>query len=155
MESQSRAPMHRRTRAAAGASTRRSLAERRYAACDPENRLIAAQLEKRWEAALHRVEACEARLAAQDAPRSDANAADFTGLAADLEAAWTAPGVTMRTRQQLVRALIADIIADVDEATREVVLDDPLARRPALGTARPQAEDRASTAAAPPKKLWR
>ena len=26
-----------------------SLAERRYAACDPDNRLIAAQLEKNWE----------------------------------------------------------------------------------------------------------
>ena len=26
-----------------------SLAERRYAACDPDNRLIAAQLEKSWE----------------------------------------------------------------------------------------------------------
>jgi hypothetical protein len=25
-----------------------SLAERRYAACDPDNRLIAAQLEKSW-----------------------------------------------------------------------------------------------------------
>jgi hypothetical protein len=32
-----------------------SLAERRYAACDPDNRLIAAQLEKSWEAALQRV----------------------------------------------------------------------------------------------------
>jgi hypothetical protein len=31
-----------------------SLAERRYAACDPDNRLIAAQLEKSWEAALRR-----------------------------------------------------------------------------------------------------
>ncbi|ESX08338.1 hypothetical protein X768_23005 [Mesorhizobium sp. LSJC265A00] len=40
-----------------------SLAERRYAACDPDNRLIAAQLEKSWEAALRRVEACEAGLA--------------------------------------------------------------------------------------------
>jgi hypothetical protein len=29
-----------------------SLAERRYAACDPDNRLIAAQLEKAWETAL-------------------------------------------------------------------------------------------------------
>ena len=26
-----------------------TLAERRYAACDPDNRLIAAQLEKSWE----------------------------------------------------------------------------------------------------------
>ena len=37
-------------------------------------------------------------------------------------AAWNAPGVTMRTRQRLLRALVADIIADVDEAAREVVL---------------------------------
>jgi excisionase family DNA binding protein len=47
---------------------------------------------------------------------------DFTGLADDLDAAWNAPGVTMRTRQRLLRALVTDIIADVDEATREVVL---------------------------------
>lgn len=39
-----------------------SLAERRYAACDPDNRLIAAQLEKSLEATLRRVEACEVRL---------------------------------------------------------------------------------------------
>ena len=38
-----------------------SLAERRYAACDPDNRLIAAQLEKAWEAALQRVETCRQR----------------------------------------------------------------------------------------------
>jgi Recombinase zinc beta ribbon domain len=31
-----------------------SLAERRYAACDPDHRLIAAQLEKSWEASLQR-----------------------------------------------------------------------------------------------------
>ena len=38
-----------------------SLAERRYAACDPDNRLIAAQLEKNWEAALRRVRDLETR----------------------------------------------------------------------------------------------
>ena len=45
-----------------------SLAERRYAACDPDNRLIAAQLEKSWEAALRRVQACQARLEAARTP---------------------------------------------------------------------------------------
>jgi len=100
-----------------------TLAERRYAACDPENRLIAAQLEKSWESALHRVQACQTRLDAMCAPLSDSPAVpDFTGLAEDLEAAWNAPGVTMRARQQLVRALITDIIADVDEKAREVIL---------------------------------
>jgi excisionase family DNA binding protein len=99
-----------------------SLAERRYAACDPDNRLIAAQLEKNWEAALRRVETCRARLVELQAPDPSAPMPDFSGLAADLATAWSAPGVTTRTRQQLIRALIADIITDVDEATREVVL---------------------------------
>ncbi|WP_210235141.1 hypothetical protein [Mesorhizobium sp.] len=58
-----------------------SLAERRYAACDPENRLIAAQLERNWEATLRRVETCEARLSeVQRMEPVDANP-DFTGLA--------------------------------------------------------------------------
>jgi excisionase family DNA binding protein len=99
-----------------------SLAERRYAACDPDNRLIAAQLEKNWESALRRAEGCRARLAALDVADPAAPVPDFTGLADDLAAAWTAPGVTTRTRQQLLRALVTDIIADVDEAAREVVV---------------------------------
>lgn len=99
-----------------------SLAERRYAACDPDNRLIAAQLEKSWETALQRVAACEARLA--EVPEHDPTAAtpDFVSLANDLDAAWNAPGISIRTRQRLLRALIVDIVADVDEAAREVVL---------------------------------
>lgn len=99
-----------------------SLAERRYAACDPDNRLIAAQLEKSWEAALRRVEECQARLEAIRTAEVATAPPDFAGLADDLEAAWNAPGVTMRARQRLLRSLVTDIIADVDEAAREVVL---------------------------------
>ncbi len=98
------------------------LAERRYAACDPDNRLIAAQLEKSWEAALRRVEACQVRLAAALAADQAVVPPDFAGLAEDLNAAWNAPGVTTRARQQLLRALVLDIIADVDEEARDVVL---------------------------------
>ncbi|KAI5911886.1 recombinase family protein [Azoarcus sp. PA01] len=99
-----------------------TLAERRYAACDPDNRLIAAQLEKNWETALRRVQTCQARLESVCTPASDIPTPDFAGLAEDLHAAWNAPGVTMRTRQQLVRALIIDIVANVDETAREVIL---------------------------------
>jgi DNA invertase Pin-like site-specific DNA recombinase len=99
-----------------------SLAERRYAACDPDNRLIAAQLEKSWEAALRRVEAYRARLEVAKASDPAAAAPDFAGLADDLNVAWNAPNVAMRARQQLLRVLVADIIADVDEAAREVIL---------------------------------
>ena len=67
--------------------------------------------------ALRQVEACQARLepAAHDMMQS-AGAADFLRLAKDLETAWTSPNVSMRSRQQLLRALVVDIIADVDEA---------------------------------------
>ena len=97
-----------------------SLAERRYAACDPDNRLIAAQLEKRWEEALQRVVACETRI--RHVPEPTSSMPDFTGLAVDLEAAWNAPTTTMRTRQQLLRTLVTEIIADIDNTAREVVL---------------------------------
>ena len=97
-----------------------SLAERRYAACDPDNRLIAARLETTWEAALQRVAAFEARLSAP--PQSCGEVPDFSALADDLEAAWEAPGTTMRARQQVLRSVIEGIVADVDEASREVVL---------------------------------
>jgi len=99
-----------------------SLAERRYAAYDPDNRLIAAQLEKNWETALQRVSACEKRLEDAKATQADAAFPNLTGLADDLQAAWNAPTTTTRTRQRLLRALVNDIVADVDEEAREVVL---------------------------------
>jgi len=98
------------------------LAERRYAACDPDNRLIAAQLEKSWETALQRVQSCEQRVDATHRTQSAVVLPDLDGLAKDLALAWEAPGVTMRARQQLLRALVKEIIADVDEKTREIVL---------------------------------
>src|SRR5258706_5978454 len=99
-----------------------SLAERRYAACDPDNRLIAVQLEKNWEAALRRVQDLQACQLNQkrDCIEVDPNA--FTNLADNLSTAWHAPGVSMRARQQLLRALIADIIVDVDDEARDVLL---------------------------------
>lgn len=99
-----------------------SLAERRYAACDPDNRLIAAELEKSWETALQRVQACQARLEAMHSPSPQAVSPDLSGLGDDLKAAWNAPGVSMRARQRLLRTLIADIIANVDDESREVLL---------------------------------
>jgi DNA invertase Pin-like site-specific DNA recombinase len=99
-----------------------SLAERRYAACDPDNRLIAAQLEKAWETALERVERFRERLDRMQTPGAGDVRPDFTGLADDLSAAWKAPQTTMKTRQRLVRALITEIVVDVDTAAGEIVL---------------------------------
>jgi DNA invertase Pin-like site-specific DNA recombinase len=99
-----------------------SLAERRYAACDPDNRLIAAQLEKNWETALRRVRDLEARKPAEHPSTIKVDPSTFNNLADNLQAAWDAPDVTMRARQQMLRTLIADIVVDVDDAVRDVVL---------------------------------
>jgi DNA invertase Pin-like site-specific DNA recombinase len=99
------------------------LAERRYAACDPDNRLIAAQLERSWEEALQRVKQLETRQSSEQPPSAIEVVPDaFANLSGELSAAWNAPDVSMRARQQLLRALITDIVANVDDDTREVVL---------------------------------
>jgi DNA invertase Pin-like site-specific DNA recombinase len=99
-----------------------SLAERRYAACDPDNRLIAATLEKSWEATLRRVQECELRLNTTRVPSVPLAKPNFADIAEDLEAAWKTSSVTMRTRQQLLRTLVNEITADIDEGAREIVL---------------------------------
>ena len=104
------------------AGNQQSLAERRYAACDPANRLIAAELEKRWEEALGRVRAFEERVASSEDRADAVEPMDLTGLAQDLQAAWEAPQTSMRIRQQLIRTLIEDLVADIDEVTGEIVL---------------------------------
>lgn len=99
-----------------------SLAERRYAACDPDNRLIAAQLEKNWETALRRVRDLEERKPADSPSTIEVDPGTFANLADNLLAAWESPDVSMRVRQQLLRTLIADIVVDVDDEVRDVVL---------------------------------
>ncbi|WP_027038781.1 recombinase family protein [Mesorhizobium ciceri] len=99
-----------------------NLAERRYAACDPDNRLIAAQLEKSWETTLRRLRDLETRQPTGRPPAIEVDPSAFANMAENLSAAWNGPDVTMRARQQLLRTLIADIIVDVDNAVRDVVL---------------------------------
>ena len=81
-----------------------------------------------WEAALHRVQACRSRLVAMDTPDPAVPVPDFAGLATDLAAAWSATGVTTRSRQHLIRTLVSGIIADVDDVsarfTRRVLVPE-------------------------------
>jgi DNA invertase Pin-like site-specific DNA recombinase len=99
------------------------LAARRYHAVDPDNRLVAAELEARWNAALNKLRECEAKIATQQQGASPTPDRDtLIRLANDLETAWKAPSTDQRTKQRLLRALIDEIVVDVQESTREVVL---------------------------------
>lgn len=99
------------------------VAARRYHAVDPDNRLVAAELEARWNAALTKLRTVEERVAGKQLyPPTVADRDALLTLAEDLESAWASGSTDQRTRQRLVRALIEEIVVDVDDATREVVL---------------------------------
>lgn len=100
-------------------------AQRQYDTADPDNRLVAGELERRWNAALREVKAIEDRIAecTKQADRiSGDSATEFETLAADLEAVWNDPQADARTKKRILRALIREIVVDVDQDTNEVVL---------------------------------
>jgi len=101
------------------------LAARRYEAIDPENRLVAAELESRWNTALSRVRDLESRVSqAQEESVSAimANRDDLLSLAEDLSAVWDSPSSDASLKQRIIRILIQEIVVDLDESTQEVVL---------------------------------
>ncbi|MBV8242046.1 MAG: recombinase family protein, partial [Hyphomicrobiales bacterium] len=98
---------------------------RQYNVADPENRLVAAELELRWNQALSRVSEIEARIVAHDAsvPRpSSLLATDLNALTADLGKVWSAPTTDPRLKKRIVRTLIHEVIADIDAEAAEIVL---------------------------------
>lgn len=102
-----------------------SLAARRYELVDPAKRLVARELEGRWNTALERVDQLECRIrnletAAQLRPQIDREA--LLALAHDLPAAWNAPGADARTKQRLTRVIIQEVVIDDDSKANQIVL---------------------------------
>jgi DNA invertase Pin-like site-specific DNA recombinase len=100
-------------------------AGKQFDAVDPENRLVADELERRWEAALARVHAVEERIAqhAHHSEPSDPTSFDeYVELAHDLEAVWQSPDSDVRLKKRIVRTLIEEVIADVDPSAAEIIL---------------------------------
>src|SRR5260221_132938 len=97
---------------------------RQYDAIDPQNRLIAAELELRWNSALTRVGEIETRIAAHDASTSEPSRspAHVAALAADLTAVWSAPPTDARLKKRIARTVIHEVVADIDDEASEIVL---------------------------------
>ncbi len=98
------------------------LAQRRYEAVDPDNRLVAGELEARWNEALAGLRESEQRLADGLQCGQPVNADDLRHVAEDLRRVWTRADTEMKLKQRLVRTLIEEIVADVDDESREVIL---------------------------------
>jgi DNA invertase Pin-like site-specific DNA recombinase len=101
------------------------LAARRYEATDPENRLVASELESRWNTALCRVRELEGKVE-QSQQESTATPAvhrdELLRLADDLPSVWDSPLSDSGLKQRIIRILIQEIVADVDEQAQEIVL---------------------------------
>jgi DNA invertase Pin-like site-specific DNA recombinase len=87
-------------------------ARRRYLAVDPDNRLVAANLEADWNDTLRTLNATQddyERQTANAAPLADADKQRITNLAADFPALWSDPRTPQRERKRMVRLLIDDV----------------------------------------------
>jgi DNA invertase Pin-like site-specific DNA recombinase len=93
------------------------LAERRYQAVDPANRLVAGTLEKRWEELLVQEKQLQEeydRFRSQTPlGLSPEERARITVLASDIPALWNAPGTTNVDRKQIVRCLVERVTVNV------------------------------------------
>ena len=102
-----------------------SLAARRYEAVDPGKRLVARELDARWNSALVRVAELEQRLnhpQAGTAARPQIDRSALMELAHDLPSASNAPATSARTRQRLARILIQEVVIDLEHASHQTVL---------------------------------
>lgn len=100
-------------------------AERQYDACEPENRVVARTLEKRWNERLAEVETLEREHAAFQARNriefSDLDRQRILQLASDVPRLWRAKTTTDRDRKLLLRSLIKDVSVRAIEVPRSTL----------------------------------
>ena len=101
-------------------------ARRQYDAVDPANRLVAGELERRWNAALqamHRIEGeIAAIVAAKPPPLGVRERQQLMQLGADLELAWSHPAATAATRKRILRTALNEIVVRKEGAVISMVL---------------------------------
>ena len=94
-------------------------ARRQYDAVDPDNRLVAGELERRWNVALAAVDKLEKELEALIRQRPVALGAEerqrLLQMGADLEAAWHHPAATAVTRKRIIRTVLHEVVARVED----------------------------------------
>jgi hypothetical protein len=101
-------------------------ARRQYDSVDPANRLVAGELERRWNEALQAVHRIESEIAALDAKRppslGEKERQHLMQLGADLERAWSHPAASAAIRKRILRAALNEIIVRIENDFIEMVL---------------------------------
>ena len=101
-------------------------ARRQYDAVDPANRLVAGELERRWNealAAVHRAEGDIAAVVAQKRPPlSETERKQLIELGADLARAWSHPAATAAIRKRILRTALHEIVVTKQGPVVDLVL---------------------------------
>ncbi len=99
-------------------------ARRQYQLAEPENRLVARQLEREWEATLAErarlTEEYERYQRQRPAQLPATELAAIRALASDIPALWAAPTTTVADRKRLLRAVVESVQVTADGATERV-----------------------------------
>jgi DNA invertase Pin-like site-specific DNA recombinase len=89
---------------------------RQFDAVDPGNRLVAGELESRWNAALSRVTELESRLGEISRLQNELTSVErqrLLDLGADLKAMWIDPRAPISLKKRLMRTVLNEIVLDI------------------------------------------
>jgi DNA invertase Pin-like site-specific DNA recombinase len=94
-------------------------AGRQYDKVEPENRIVATELERRWNDRLAEVARLEEQRRTEQEMQlglgiSEGEQAELMALADDLPRAWNHPGVTAETRKRILRTVLEEVIVKAD-----------------------------------------
>lgn len=97
---------------------------RQYEAVDPENRLVATELERRWEEALRHQTEIEHRLAQAEAEEGDFTPeedARIRALGSDLPRLWSDPACPVELKKRILRTVIEEVVITIEKAPPHAV----------------------------------
>jgi DNA invertase Pin-like site-specific DNA recombinase len=101
-------------------------ARRQYHMVEPENRLVARQLELQWEEKLRQAEEIEQAYrhwsSEQRVEVTESDRAEILALGEDLPRLWRAPTTTAADRKQIVRFIIKDVALDQKREQGQIVM---------------------------------
>ena len=93
-------------------------AHRQYDAVDPENRLVASDLERRWNERLAEAARLESDLLTfrenQPPAITDAERAEILALGGELPRLWNHPAASAETRKRILRTLLEEIVVTLN-----------------------------------------
>jgi hypothetical protein len=96
-------------------------ARRQFDAVEPENRLVAGELEARWNHALEQVAALEARIAAmgeRSTPLNDEQRTELMSLGDDVRTLWEHPDAPVQLKKRILRTVLNEIIVQSEQESR-------------------------------------